>query len=80
MVPGFGSHRSSHLHSIDEEGNFVHWNKYFEEMSGYSDHEISRMKPTDFFDESDREAVTSKIQEAFTQGQSFLFDSPSVMP
>ncbi|PWT74904.1 MAG: hypothetical protein C5B59_10075 [Bacteroidetes bacterium] len=53
---------------IDDEGNFLRWNKRFESVSGYSAEEISRMKPVDFFSENDKEYIISRIQKVFTEG------------
>ena len=55
---------------FDAAGKFLRWNKSLESVSGYSGYEISRMKPTDFFNESERTYITSRIQIAFTEGVS----------
>ncbi len=55
---------------FDESGKFVLWNKKFEEVSGYTAEEISRMTPLDFFAEEDKEKVSERIQEGFTKGSS----------
>src|SRR5262249_25634801 len=39
---------------INDQGRFLRWNKNFEEVSGYSGEEVSRMSPLDFFGEADK--------------------------
>lgn len=53
---------------FDAQGNFIRWNKAFEEVSGYSHAEISRMKPEDFFTTKGAVNVANAIQEAFKSG------------
>ena len=52
-------------------GKFLLWNKNFEEVSGYSDDEISQMHPLDFFDEPEQPYLESRILETFKTGKSF---------
>jgi PAS domain S-box-containing protein len=52
---------------IDEDQNFVRWNN-IESQLGYSDEEIENMHPLDFYCKKDHEFITSKINEAFTEG------------
>ena len=53
-----------------DKGKFVRWNKNFENVSGYSLEEISRMSPIDFFEGEDKEKVAQRIQEVFSKGKS----------
>lgn len=52
----------------DREGKFVRWNKNFERVSGYSEEEISKMHPLDFFRGNDRNMLEEKIKTVFTTG------------
>ncbi|MBS1566427.1 MAG: PAS domain S-box protein [Bacteroidetes bacterium] len=51
------------------EGQFLRWNRHFEEASGYSAEEISRMRPTDFFDEEDKALIAQRIDNVFAYGE-----------
>lgn len=55
---------------FDSAGKFLRWNKRLETISGYTHQEISRMKPTDFFSDTEKAYITSRIQVAFEQGMS----------
>ena len=50
---------------IDQHGQFLKWNKYLEEITGYSYKEIQSMKPTDFFTKSDLKKVSKAIDTIF---------------
>lgn len=54
---------------FDERGRFLRWNKHFEEVSGYSADEISRMIPLDFFNKTDGQNITDAIQRVFQTGE-----------
>lgn len=56
---------------FNNDGKFLLWNKNFEEVSGYSEHEISQMHPLDFFDEPEQPYLESRIEETFEKGISF---------
>jgi PAS domain S-box-containing protein len=58
------------LYLYDEHGRFLRWNRKFVEVTGYSDAEISRMHPLDFFRGADRERVAREIRVVFEQGES----------
>jgi hypothetical protein len=53
---------------FDDQGCFKRWNKNFENVSGYSTEEISRMHPLNLFTGEDRQAVEQAIQNVFTKG------------
>ncbi len=53
----------------DESGNFLRWNRNFEYVSGYTRREITRMKPLDFFDVSEKELLKQKGEVVFGKGQ-----------
>ena len=52
----------------NEEGKFLRWNKNFETVSGYTNEEISKMHPLDFFYGSEKELVSQKITNVFISG------------
>ena len=53
---------------IDDQGRFLRWNKNFETVSGYSSEEVSRMSPTDFFAEPEKEILAERIRQVFQTG------------
>jgi two-component system cell cycle sensor histidine kinase/response regulator CckA len=53
---------------FDQAGNFLRWNKNFEHVSGYTAEEIARLKPLEFFAGDERDYITKKIEEVFTNG------------
>ncbi len=52
----------------DRTGKFLRWNKNFEEVTGYSSEEISKMHPLDFFEGAEKEIVARKISTVFELG------------
>jgi PAS domain S-box-containing protein len=69
----------------DSNGQFLRWNRDFESVSGYSASEILKMRPLDFFAESDRELLRQRIAEVFERGASsveapFLTKSGQTIP
>jgi len=56
------------LYLYDQQFNFLRWNKTFETVTKYSADEISKMKPLDFFPDSDKEAIGKKITMVFDNG------------
>lgn len=56
---------------FNTKGQFYEWNENFKNVSGYSDDEISRMHPSDFFDEPEKAYLLSRIEDTFINGQSF---------
>jgi PAS domain S-box-containing protein len=54
----------------DEPGNMLRWNQNFSAASGYTDKEISRLHPLDFFRGEDRERVAREIRTTFEAGES----------
>lgn len=56
---------------IDGHGHFIHWNRGFEQVTGYTAEEIAGMRPLDFFGSAaDRERVAACIEQVFSEGQS----------
>lgn len=60
------------LYFYNYEGKFLRWNHNFQTVSGYSNEEIAKMHPLDFFAAEEKSAIAEKITEVFTHGQSFI--------
>jgi PAS domain S-box-containing protein len=58
------------MYLYDKQRRFLRWNRNFVAVSGYSNEEIGRMEPLDFFTGHDRERVDREIQVAFATGES----------
>ena len=54
---------------IDDRGRFLRWNKHIEEVSEYSDEEISKMSPLDFVGEADKPMIAERIRQVFRKGE-----------
>ncbi len=52
----------------DEQGNYLRWNKYFENISGYFGDEISKLNTVDFFEGDDRARILETIEKVFREG------------
>jgi PAS domain S-box-containing protein len=73
------------LYLYDTQGRFLRWNRTFETSSGFSEQEIARMHPLDFFPEGQRSKVQSRIEEVFATGASsveadFMSKDGSLVP
>ncbi|MDD5226691.1 MAG: PAS domain S-box protein, partial [Candidatus Omnitrophica bacterium] len=53
---------------FDAEGNLLLWNEAFEQVTGYSSEEVSRMRVVDFFDEPGAIRMAEAIRVAFEKG------------
>jgi len=53
---------------FDMSGKFLRWNKAGNTILGYTDEEISSMRPTDFFREEDGPRVTEAIGKVIREG------------
>lgn len=53
---------------FDLEGRFLRWNKAMNEVLGYSDEEISSMKPTEFFLKEDIQQIEEAINRTVKEG------------
>lgn len=60
----------------NEYGNFVQWNKNFEEVTGYSFDEISKLNVLDLFDDDQK----ASVQERFDLGFGEFFNSRQQLP
>jgi PAS domain S-box-containing protein len=56
------------FYMFDEQGKFIRWNNTLEEVTGYSDAEISFLRPINFFEGEDRELIARRIKLAFAEG------------
>lgn len=56
------------LYFYDQNLKFLRWNKNFEEVTGYTAEEVSRMSPLDFFAPDDHAHVHARIAEVFEKG------------
>lgn len=69
----------------NQQGQFLKWNKNFENVTGYSAAEISVMHPTAFFPEEEKALLAEKIKSVFETGEdnieaNFLTKSGSKIP
>ncbi len=53
---------------FDLNGKFLTWNRAFSEVSGYSDQELSSMKPTDFFLGDDIQGIAEIVEKIYKEG------------
>ena len=53
---------------FDMQGKFLRWNKYFEKVSGYSNSEMTKLNPLDFFEGKEKELVENEIRKVFEFG------------
>ena len=53
---------------FDQEGHFVLWNRNFQKVAGYTDQEMARAHPLDFFAGTDRDLILGRIGRVFTEG------------
>ncbi|MCX6353496.1 MAG: ATP-binding protein [Candidatus Aureabacteria bacterium] len=53
---------------FDLQNKFLFWNKAFKKVSGYSQKELSRMKPTDFFDKKGAQNIEKAIHIVAEKG------------
>lgn len=60
------------LYFYNEQGKFLRWNRNFEEVSGYTAEEISRMNPLQFFSSADQRPLSERIAEVFALGESSI--------
>lgn len=53
---------------FDKEGKLLKWNKNVLKVTGYTADEVYDMLPVDFFEESEKETISYKINEVFANG------------
>ncbi|MGD2216553.1 MAG: PAS domain S-box protein, partial [Gemmatimonadales bacterium] len=54
---------------LDNQGQFLRWNRNLEHLTGYSAKQIAEMSPLDFFVGEDRRTVEESIQETVQKGK-----------
>jgi len=57
---------------FDKDGNFLRWNKAFEDFSGYNAKEIMQMHPLDFIEDADKQLMEQRISQVFENGSANL--------
>ncbi|MGM0488815.1 MAG: ATP-binding protein [Planctomycetota bacterium] len=57
---------------FDRQGKFLRWNSRLRAVTGYTDDEISRMRPSDFFIPEDGRRVEATIDKVFKHGTAQL--------
>lgn len=57
------------LYLFDDEGNMLEWNRKLNEVTGYSDREISELHPLDFVPDEDEEQITTAIRHVIEEGE-----------
>jgi PAS domain S-box-containing protein len=57
---------------VDENAKFLRTNKAFEDVSGYSTEEISRLPVLDLFKGTDKSAIAEAMQQVFSQGSTVV--------
>ena len=57
------------FYMFDAKGNFLRWNRHFNEVTGYSDSELATMHGPDFFRGDDQEQVAASMQQVFRDGE-----------
>ncbi len=55
---------------FDENGRLLRWNRNLEIVSGYSDEDIQKMNPLDFFAGEEKKLAEDAIKEVFLKGES----------
>lgn len=57
---------------FNQQGEFLRWNSRLRAVTGYTDNEISRMRPSDFFAPEDGRRVEATIDHVFEHGTAQL--------
>ncbi|SEM56719.1 PAS domain S-box protein [Bradyrhizobium sp. OK095] len=60
------------VYLYNDQGRFLRWNRNFEIVSGYSQHEIATMHPLDFFCGEEKLPLEQKIAEVFDRGEAYI--------
>ncbi|QLD85460.1 PAS domain-containing protein [Natronomonas halophila] len=66
------------LYVFDESGRFIRWNDQLSSVTGYSDEEITEMRPWDFVPESEREKIQEAIDGVFDADRTMTVESAFV--
>ena len=57
---------------FDQQGRFLHWNRSFETLGGFSAEEVAAMTALDFYEGEDKRRVEERIREVFDKGRSMV--------
>ncbi len=57
------------FYMFDQKGKFVNWNKNLEIVSEYSNDEVSKKSPLNFFSGETKKRIATKILTVFTKGE-----------
>jgi len=60
------------LYLYDEHGTLVQWNKTFNEVTGFSDEELRHKTIPDWFDDEEKELVTTAAGQVLEKGRSTI--------
>ncbi|MBS1492909.1 MAG: PAS domain-containing protein [Bacteroidetes bacterium] len=55
---------------FNKEGKFLRWNKNLMQVTGYSEEEMAKIHPLDFFHDDEKEKMQNEIKMVLTYGQS----------
>lgn len=69
----------------NQDGQFYRWNRNFEQVTGYTGEEISKLHPLDLFEEEEKDILRQKIENVFKNGEdnieaNFRLKSGSTIP
>ncbi|MBF0570265.1 MAG: PAS domain S-box protein [Candidatus Omnitrophica bacterium] len=56
------------FYAFDKNGKFLVWNETLKKITGYSDAQLSVMKPTDFFAREDSQRISTSIEKIWRDG------------
>ncbi|MBF0245339.1 MAG: PAS domain S-box protein, partial [Planctomycetes bacterium] len=54
---------------FDLKGHFLSWNRSFNAVTGYGDHELAKMTPVSLFDEKNSLKIAASIQKCISEGK-----------
>lgn len=69
LLETFAEHLPGTFFVYDEELKLQRWNENVMKLSGYTEEEVQKLKPEEFFREEDKEDLYAAIGEAFEQGE-----------
>jgi diguanylate cyclase (GGDEF)-like protein/PAS domain S-box-containing protein len=60
------------FYMIDSSGRFLMWNRQFEDVVQYSNEEVSRSSPLDYFEGEERALIAENIRKVFAGGETVI--------
>ncbi|MXV63758.1 PAS domain S-box protein [Natronorubrum sp. JWXQ-INN-674] len=57
------------LYAYDTDGNLIHWNERFEQLTGYDGDELEGMSPLEFIAPADRDHIGDAIGRILSEGE-----------